>query len=48
VYDASKLDTVAGAGLESIEQEDEEVVEYVQQGIRSGFYHHGRYATKRE
>jgi choline monooxygenase len=48
VYDASKLDTGAGAGLESVEQEDEEVVEHVQQGIRSRFYHHGRYATKRE
>jgi choline monooxygenase len=48
VYDASKLDTGAGAGLESVEQEDEEVVEHVQQGIHSRFYHHGRYATKRE
>jgi choline monooxygenase len=28
--------------------EDEEVVENVQQGIRSRFYHFGRYATQRE
>jgi choline monooxygenase len=48
VYDASKLDTGAGAGLDSVEQEDEEVVQHVQQGIRSRFYHYGRYATKRE
>ncbi len=48
VYDASKLDTGAGSGLDSVEQEDEEVVQYVQQGIRSRFYHYGRYATNRE
>ena len=30
------------------EQEDEEIVQFVQQGIRSRFYHYGRYATQRE
>jgi choline monooxygenase len=48
VFDASKLGKGAGSGLDTVEQEDEEVVQYVQQGIRSRFYHHGRYATQRE
>jgi choline monooxygenase len=38
----------AGAGLDSVELEDEEIVERVQKGIRSRFYTHGRYSVKRE
>jgi choline monooxygenase len=31
-----------------VEQEDEDIVQHVQEGIRSRFYHYGRYATLRE
>ena len=48
VFDASKLGKGAGSGLDTVEQEDEEIVQNVQQGIRSRFYHFGRYATQRE
>jgi choline monooxygenase len=48
VFDKTKLGMGAGSGLDSVEQEDEEIVQHVQQGIRSRFYHHGRYATQRE
>ena len=48
VYDASKIGQGAGSGLDTVEQEDEEIVQFVQQGIRSRFYHYGRYATQRE
>src|SRR6185436_4145154 len=40
VSDATKLGTGAGSGLDEVELEDEEVVERVQQGIRSRFYKH--------
>lgn len=48
VSDESKLDKGAGSGLDTVELEDEEVVENVQKGIRSRFYTHGRYSVKRE
>jgi len=48
VWDASKLDKGAGAGLDKVEQEDEEIVENVQRGVRSRFYQHGRYSVTRE
>ncbi len=48
VLDESKLNTGAGSGLDSVEMEDEEVVENVQKGIRSRFYKHGRYSVTRE
>jgi choline monooxygenase len=48
VCDESKLDKGAGSGLDTVELEDEEVVENVQKGIRSRFYKHGRYSVKRE
>jgi choline monooxygenase len=38
----------AGANLNQVEMEDEEVVEAVQKGIRSRFYRHGRYSVTRE
>ena len=48
VYDESKLTSGAGAELDQVEQEDEEVVENVQIGINSRFYKAGRYSPKRE
>lgn len=38
----------AGADLNQVEMEDEEVVEAVQKGILSRFYRHGRYSVTRE
>ena len=38
----------AGADLDQVEKEDEEVVEAVQKGIRSRFYDRGRYSPTRE
>lgn len=38
----------AGSDLDTVELEDEEVVENVQKGVRSRFYTHGRYSVTRE
>ena len=48
VSDESKLNKGAGSELDTVELEDEQVVENVQKGIRSRFYKHGRYSVKRE
>jgi choline monooxygenase len=48
IWKESKYNTGAGSGLDSVELEDEEVVESVQKGIRSRFYQHGRYSVNRE
>ena len=48
VWDESKLDRGAGAGLDRVEAEDEAIVQAVQRGVRSRFYEHGRYSPKRE
>ena len=48
VWDPSRLDRGAGAGLDRVEREDEAVVESVQRGVRSRLYHRGRYSPKRE
>jgi len=48
VWNESKLDKGAGSGLDKVEQEDEEIVENVQRGVRSRFYKHGRYSVTRE
>ncbi len=48
VWDENKLHQGAGADLHGVEMEDEDVVEHVQQGIRSRFYKHGRYSVTRE
>lgn len=48
VWDASKLDQGAGAGLDRVEREDEAIVESVQRGVRSRLYHRGRYSPTRE
>ncbi|MGE0433595.1 MAG: aromatic ring-hydroxylating dioxygenase subunit alpha [Planctomycetota bacterium] len=48
VHDERKLDVGAGAGLDRVEREDEEVVESVQIGVRSSLYQRGRYSPTRE
>jgi choline monooxygenase len=48
VSDAAKYNSGAGSGLDTVEMEDEEVVEAVQKGVRSRFYSHGRYSVTRE
>jgi choline monooxygenase len=48
VWDPSRLDRGAGAGLDRVEREDEAVVESVQRGVRSHFYARGRYSPTRE
>jgi choline monooxygenase len=48
VWKEDKFNTGAGSDLNTVEMEDEEVVEAVQKGIRSRFYEHGRYSVTRE
>ncbi len=48
VLDPSRLDAGAGAGLDRVEREDEEVVEAVQRGVTSRLYDRGRYSPTRE
>lgn len=48
VWDPTRLDRGAGAGLDRVEREDEAVVESVQRGVRSRLYRRGRYSPTRE
>ena len=48
VADESKFGRGAGADLETVEFEDQAVVESVQKGINSRFYRAGRYSPSRE
>ena len=48
VWDETRRESGAGAGLHRVEMEDEEVVEAVQKGVRSRLYHRGRYSPRRE
>jgi choline monooxygenase len=48
LWKEAKLNSGAGSGLDTVEIEDEEVVENVQKGIRSRFYQHGRYSVTKE
>ena len=48
VWDESKLGVGAGADIDRVEREDEQVVELVQRGLRSRFYGSGRFSPKRE
>jgi choline monooxygenase len=48
VWKEDKFNTGAGSGLDTVELEDEEVVENVQKGVGSRFYHHGRYSVTKE
>ena len=48
VHDENKIHRGAGGELDKVEREDESVVESVQKGIRSRFYHTGRYSPTME
>jgi choline monooxygenase len=48
VWKEELFNTGAGSDLNTVEMEDEEVVEAVQKGIRSRYYGHGRYSVTRE
>jgi choline monooxygenase len=48
VWKEDRYNTGAGSDLNTVEMEDEEVVEAVQSGIRSRYYRHGRYSVTRE
>ena len=48
VWDESKLNTGAGAELDKVEQEDEEIVEQVQKGVKSRFYDRGHFSPSME
>jgi len=48
IADPDRYNKGAGSGLDTVELEDEEVVEAVQKGVRSRFYNHGRYSVTRE
>jgi choline monooxygenase len=48
VWDEARRNVGAGAGLDRVEEEDEEVVEAVQRGVRSRMYDRGRYSPTRE
>ena len=48
VWDDSKLNLGAGADLDKVELEDEEIVQRVQKGVGSRFYKNGRFSPKME
>ena len=48
VWDESKLEKGAGADLDKVEMEDEQVVQQVQKGVASRFYKHGRFSAAME
>ena len=48
VWDESKLDSGAGADLDKVELEDEQIVQQVQKGVTSRFYKHGRFSPTME
>ena len=48
IWDEEKLNIGAGANLDKVEKEDEEIVEKVQLGTASRFYKSGRFSPKME
>ena len=48
VWEENKLDSGAGADLDKVELEDEQVVQQVQKGVASRFYNHGRFSPAME
>ncbi len=48
VWDESKREQGAGAGLDRVEREDEAIVEAVQRGVSGRLYDRGRYSPARE
>jgi choline monooxygenase len=48
LWKEEKRNSGAGASLDKVEMEDEEMVQNVQKGIQSRFYHYGRYSVTKE
>jgi len=48
VSDPSRVGSGAGGSLDRVEQEDDEIVEQVQKGVRARLYDRGRYSPSRE
>ena len=48
IWDESKLDFGAGAELDKVEKEDEEIVEQVQKGVKSRYYDRGHFSPTME
>ena len=48
IWDKTKLNTGAGAELDKVEKEDEEIVEQVQRGVKSRFYDRGHFSPTME
>ena len=48
VWKEELMEKGAGADLDKVELEDEEIVESVQKGVKSNSYDRGRYSPKRE
>ena len=48
VWDESTYNTGAGSSLDTVEGEDDDVVEHQQKGMQSRIYDRGRYSPKRE
>ena len=48
VWDETKLHQGAGADLDKVELEDEEIVQRVQKGVNSRFYKQGRFSPNME
>ena len=48
VWKEELMEKGAGANLDKVELEDEEIVESVQKGVKSNSYDRGRYSPKRE
>ncbi|MCE3007477.1 MAG: Rieske 2Fe-2S domain-containing protein [Bacteroidetes bacterium] len=48
IWKEELMELGAGAGLDRVEREDEEVVECVQKGVQSRIYQRGRYSPSRE
>ena len=48
IWKDDKLDIGAGADLDKVEKEDEEIVEQVQKGVKSRFYDRGHFSPSME
>jgi len=48
IWDISKLNSGAGADIDKVEKEDEEIVEQVQKGVKSRFYDRGHFSPSME
>lgn len=48
LWNDSQIGEGAGAAIDRVEREDEDIIEKVQKGVRSRFYSRGRYSPQRE